>query len=102
MAVDDRSWLTSAYPELRDGPPWVMHDMVLAEHTLPDAVAAIDVSELASAIGEAARAGGPIVLVGCGTSEHAAVAIGQLIEDALSGRRVEVRQAFEASLDPRP
>jgi fructoselysine-6-P-deglycase FrlB-like protein len=43
-----------------------------------------------------------VVVVGCGTSEHAALAFGQLIEDALGGRRVEVRQAFEASLDPRP
>ena len=28
---DDRSWLTSEYPELRDGPPWVMEDMILAQ-----------------------------------------------------------------------
>ncbi len=35
MTADDRSWLTADYPELRDGPPWVMHDMVLAERELP-------------------------------------------------------------------
>jgi len=33
--TDDRSWLTDDYPELRDGPPWVMEDMILEERDLP-------------------------------------------------------------------
>src|SRR3954454_18054585 len=101
MAADDRSWLTPDYPELRDGPPWVMHDMVLAERDLPETIAGVDVGPLVDALRRAVAEAGPLVVVGCGTSEHAALAVGQLLEGALGGPRVEVRQAFEASLEPR-
>lgn len=51
--------------------------------------------------------GEPIVVTGCGTSEHGAMAIAELLDAALRqrgarGGRVEVRQALEAALDPRP
>jgi glucosamine--fructose-6-phosphate aminotransferase (isomerizing) len=81
----------SETPELRPGPPWAMEEMILDE---PGIVAPILASP---AIAEAAAlvrtAGEPLVLTGCGTSEHAAMAGAAL----LGGR---ARDAFEASLEP--
>jgi glutamine---fructose-6-phosphate transaminase (isomerizing) len=74
-------------PELRDGPPWAMEEMILAE---PGLVEPILASDAAAAI---RAADGPVVITGCGTSEHAAMA-----GAALLGARA--RDAFEASLDP--
>ena len=39
---DDRSWLTADYPELRDGPPWVMEEMSCPSRGLPSAILAAD------------------------------------------------------------
>src|SRR3954454_9604227 len=80
----------SDMPELRDGRPWAMEEMILAE---PALVAPILASPGAVEAAESIREGGPVVLVGCGTSEHAAMA-----GAALLGARS--RDAFEASLDP--
>src|SRR3954451_13059161 len=80
----------SDMPELRDGPPWAMEEMILAE---PALVSPILASPAAVEAAESIREGGPVVLVGCGTSEHAALA-----GAALLGARA--RDAFEASLDP--
>jgi len=80
----------SDMPELRDGPPWAMEEMILAE---PALVAPILASPGAVEAAESIREGGPVVLVGCGTSEHAASA-GAALLNARS------RDAFEASLDP--
>jgi glucosamine--fructose-6-phosphate aminotransferase (isomerizing) len=81
----------SETPELRPGPPWAMEEMILQE---PDLVAPILASP---AVAEAAAlvrtAGDPLILTGCGTSEHAAMAGAAL----LGGR---ARDAFEASLEP--
>ena len=32
---DDRSWYTSEYPDLRDGPPWVMQEMIEGQRASP-------------------------------------------------------------------
>ena len=80
-------------PELRDGPPWAMEEMILAE---PGLVEAILASPAAVEAAESIREGGPVVIVGCGTSEHAALAGAALLPDA------RARDAFEASLDPQP
>src|SRR4051812_28939258 len=80
----------SDIPELRDGPPWAMEEMILAE---PGLVEAILASPAAVEAAESIREGGPVTIVGCGTSEHAAMA-----GAALLGARA--RDAFEASLDP--
>jgi fructoselysine-6-P-deglycase FrlB-like protein len=58
------------------------------------------------AIVRAADAGAPVVVCGCGTSEHAAQGIAALLDGALraGGVRsgaVEARESFEAALDPR-
>ena len=63
-------------------------------------------AELAQVILDVDESGEPIVVTGCGTSEHGAMAVAELLDAALRhrgarGGRVEARQAFEAALDPR-
>ena len=106
MSGDDRSWYGDGYPELRDGPPWVMEDMILAEPGLAPAIASAPGAEaIAGAVLAAAHAGRPIVVTGCGTSEHGALAVAALLDDALRRAGVaalpESRQALDAALDPR-
>lgn len=81
----------SEMPELRDGPPWAMEEMIYAQ---PGLVEPILNSSAALEAAESIREGGPITIVGCGTSEHAAMAGAHLIDGA------RARDAFEASLDP--
>src|SRR5680860_1527803 len=61
---------------------------------------------LAQLILDVDESGEPIVVTGCGTSEHGAMAVAELLDAALRqrgarGGRVEARQALEAALDPR-
>src|SRR4051794_11531931 len=96
-------------PLLRDAPPWAMEEMIEAEpelvrSILTDPALETVVTKVAAAIRDAgdrpqAR------IVGCGSSDHAATAIAELIGEAVSatGRdasAVHARQAFEAALDP--
>ena len=102
--TDDRSWLTDDYPELRDGPPWVMEEMILEERDLPAGIldgTGPETADVAAAIREAAAQGDPIVVTGCGTSEHGAMAIAELIADAFPDARVEAREALDAAVRPR-
>jgi fructoselysine-6-P-deglycase FrlB-like protein len=62
---------------------------------------------LAGVIGQAATTGEPIVVTGCGTSEHAALAIVEILRDAMRAAGMEAgpasvmaAQAFELGLDP--
>jgi len=57
-------------------------------------------ARMADLIAGSASAGDAGVVVGCGTSEHAAMAVAALLRRALPGRSVRSRQAFEASLEP--
>jgi len=101
---DDRSWLTDEYPELRPGPPWVMEEMILAERDLPVAIlegAGEETAQVAGAIRDAVALGAPIVVTGCGTSEHGAMAVAEVIADAMPDAWVEAREALDASLRPR-
>lgn len=82
----------SEMPELRPGPPWAMEEMIYAEPGLVDPILS---SSAALEAAESIREGGPVVLVGCGTSEHAA-----MTGAALLGNGAVARDAFEASLDP--
>jgi glutamine---fructose-6-phosphate transaminase (isomerizing) len=106
MSADDRSWHTSNHPEVREGPPWIMHDMIEAQPGLVAAIAeAPGATAIAQAVTQAATAGEPVVVVGCGTSEHGAMAVAALLDEALRavGSRVhpEARQSLDAALDPR-
>src|SRR5215218_9088787 len=80
----------SDMPELRAGPPWAMEEMILAE---PGLVAAIFASPEALEAAEWIRETETVVVTGCGTSEHAAMAGAALLN-------ARARDAFEASLDP--
>lgn len=101
---DDRSWLTHEYPELRAGPPWVMEEMILAERDLPAAIlegGGEETARVGAAIRDAVGLGAPIVVTGCGTSEHGAMAVAALIADAMPDAWVEAREALDASVRPR-
>ena len=65
---------------------------------------AVDIARLVT---EAVGRGEPVVIAGCGTSEHGAQAIARLLDAGLRqrglrGGLVEARQALEAAVDPRP
>jgi glucosamine--fructose-6-phosphate aminotransferase (isomerizing) len=78
-----------------------MEEMILRE---PELVAELMVSAQARLAGalirDAVGAGDPVVLTGCGTSEHAAIAGAQLLNEELGMGSAVPRDAFEASLDP--
>jgi glucosamine--fructose-6-phosphate aminotransferase (isomerizing) len=106
MSAEDLSWHTDGFPQLRSGPPWVMDEMVKAQAGLAGALAgAPGAAEIAAAVQQAAREGAPIVVTGCGTSEHGALAVAELIGQSLrelgSAVRIESRQALDAALDAR-
>jgi glucosamine--fructose-6-phosphate aminotransferase (isomerizing) len=88
-------------PELRPGPPWAMEEMIEAE---PGLVAPIleapAAARIAGWIAAAAAAGEPVLTVGCGTSEHAALGGAAMLAEALGAGAVRARDAFEAALDP--
>ena len=70
---------TSCRCRADDGPPWAMAEMIAAEPALAARVAARLVADgsaaaLAAAVRGAAAAGVPVVVTGCGTLEHAAMA----------------------------
>jgi glutamine---fructose-6-phosphate transaminase (isomerizing) len=108
MSDHSRDWHTRDYPELRDQPPWVMEEMILAQPSLVEPVLGAHgagVAALREAIAAMGREGAPIVLTGCGTSEHAALAVAELLSAALrpdnARSRPEAREALDAALDPR-
>jgi glutamine---fructose-6-phosphate transaminase (isomerizing) len=107
-AADRPVWHTDDYPELRAAPPWVMEEMVASQPELVvPIVADPQARNLAQVILDIDESGEPIVVTGCGTSEHGAMAVAELLDAALRqrgarGGRVEARQALEAALDPRP
>ncbi len=108
MTRDDRDWLTDDFPELRDASPWVMEEMIFAQPQLAAPILGddrLEVTRLQEAVMAAAVAGEPVVVTGCGTSEHAALVVAGLLTDSFRGAglmaRAEARQALDAALDPR-
>jgi glutamine---fructose-6-phosphate transaminase (isomerizing) len=95
-----------AEPELRAGPPWITEEMVAAQPALARAL--LDsppegLSSFAAAVREASEAGLPVSVVGCGTSEHGAMAIAELLSAALGGgwpSPVVARQSLDAAERP--
>jgi len=74
---------------------------ILARHAGADSGAAA----LAAAVAEAARNGEPIIVTGCGTSEHASLGVADILREAaraagLPGVGAVSAQAFELSLEP--
>ena len=103
-------WDYLPMPALRSAPPWSMAEMIAAEPALAGRIAARLLADgsaqaLADAVRRAATTGGPVLVTGCGTSEHAALATAAFLGEAwrsagLPGRKPESVQALELSLDP--
>jgi fructoselysine-6-P-deglycase FrlB-like protein len=102
-------WAPSTMPPVRSNPPYVMTQMIDAEPALAERIVERlsapegGAAQLAEQIRETVGRGGPLVLTGCGTSEHAAMGAALILADGLgrAGLAAEpiVLQAFEASLD---
>jgi glutamine---fructose-6-phosphate transaminase (isomerizing) len=108
-------WAGSEMPERRAAPPFHMTEMIEAEPALAERVLerlaspSGPAAALAAAVREAATRGLPIVVTGCGTSEHGALGTVEILRDALrtaglpwqlgrGGAPVAV-QAFEGALE---
>ena len=111
LAGPPEPWESTSTPSTRSGPPYHMTDMIAAEPALarriverlaePEGAA----DQLAQAIRTTLQAGEPVILTGCGTSEHAALAAAEILREAahaagLPDAIVATEQAFELSLAP--
>jgi fructoselysine-6-P-deglycase FrlB-like protein len=122
MTIDDRRrdpdaplsgppdpWAETDMPPRRDGPPWHMTEMIEAEPALAARIldrlgADGSAARLAARVRDSATTGGPVLAVGCGTSEHGAMAVATILGEALDPANGPTgnMQAFEASLMPMP
>ena len=98
-------WAASEMPAFRSRPPYLMSEMIAAEPALAERLVrrlAADetLGQLADAVRAAVAGGHPVVTTGCGTSEHAAMAIAALLEEALDGPVVRSVQALESLRRP--
>jgi glucosamine--fructose-6-phosphate aminotransferase (isomerizing) len=98
-------WAETEMPTPRDGPPWHMTEMIQAEPAL--AARILDrlldngtASGLAAAVRRHAGKGNPIAVIGCGTSEHGAMAVASMLHGSFPDGDISSLQAFEASLAP--
>ena len=113
LAAAPDPWADLPTPSTRSGPPWHLTDMIAAEPFLAERI--LDrladpqgpAGRLAGAIGQAASSGAPIVVTGCGTSEHAAQAVVEILREGLhsgglpSGpASILAAQAFELAQNP--
>lgn len=108
-------WAGSEMPTPRSGVPYHLTEMIEAEPALAERILNRlaqpgPAAQLASAIRAAAGAGRPIIVVGCGSSEHGAVAFAEILRDGhrilglpselgVGGSPIAV-QAFEGGLEP--
>src|SRR6476469_8211872 len=106
-------WHELPAPSARSGPPYHLTEMIAAEPFVAERIldrlddSSGPAGRLAGAIGQAATSGAPIVVTGCGTSEHAAQAVVEILRDAIREAGLPVgpasvssAQAFELALDP--
>ena len=103
-------WDYLPMPTLRDGPPWAMAEMISAEPALVERIGRrlLDdgsAAALALEIRAALERGEPVVVTGCGTSEHAARGAAAILREACAGAGLpapgpQSAQAFELSCDP--
>lgn len=105
-------WAPAPMPALRSGPPFLMAASIerepdLAGRLLSDTAASTAAAEIARLLHAGASSGWPPAVVGCGTSEHAAMAAAAIWREAwrgmgLPGPGPVARQALEAALEPWP
>jgi glutamine---fructose-6-phosphate transaminase (isomerizing) len=99
-------WASSEMPSHRDGPPFHMTEMIAAEPAIVARILERDVAprgpvaSVASELWSAVRTGQPVVITGCGTSEHGAMAAVEILRDASKSPLVTSAQAFEVAQDP--
>ena len=101
-------WAGSEQPGHRDGPPWHMTDMIAAEPHLARRLLArlaapnSGAAALAAAVRDTLAGDRAVIATGCGTSEHGALAIVEILREATgdTGRRISAEQALELALDP--
>jgi glucosamine--fructose-6-phosphate aminotransferase (isomerizing) len=99
-------WEGTDTPSQRSGPPFHMTDMIAAEPWIAERIFAAGaapgsgVVALAELVRATVDAGGRVVTTGCGTSEHGALGVAEILTEALGGVPVVAAQAFELSLDP--
>ncbi len=103
-------WQSTEQPSHRNGPPYHMTEMIDAEPALAGRLlrrdpAANGVAALAAAVRRTAAAREPVVVTGCGTSEHGAQGTALILRDAmrtagLGDALVVAEQALELSLEP--
>lgn len=99
-------WASTDQPSHRDGPPFHMTEMIAAELWIVERIlaagadAASPAARLAAALRRTLDAGGSVVVTGCGTSEHGALAVAEILTEATGSRSIASAQAFELSLDP--
>ena len=107
-------WAEGDTPSPRAGPPWHMTEMIAAEASLAGrlltrlADGSGAAARVAAAVRTASEAARPVIVVGCGTSEHGALGVAAMLRDACAaaglpsqpgeaGAAIPI-QAFEASL----
>jgi glucosamine--fructose-6-phosphate aminotransferase (isomerizing) len=110
LAGAPEPWDYLPMPEVRAGPPWAMAEMIAAEPGMVERIvkrvtADGSAAALATALREAAEAGQPVIVTGCGTSEHAALGAAAILRDAwrragLGGWGPVAAQAFELAQQP--
>src|SRR4051812_28562817 len=106
-------WTASDVPSGRSAPPYHMTEMIAAEPHLARrllgrlAKRGSPAETLAGAVRAALAAGQPVVVSGCGTSEHGAQGVAEILRAAArtaglaaEPNAVVAAQAFEAALDP--
>jgi fructoselysine-6-P-deglycase FrlB-like protein len=110
-------WVSTSQPSVRPEPPFHMTEMIEAEPALADRIlerheaVGSGAAELARTIRRTIRSGQPVMLTGCGTSEHAAYGAAAILRDAVRSAGIRppghsarfepvAAQAFELTLDP--
>ncbi len=101
-------WVPSQMPAFRGRAPYLMSEMIAAEPALAERLLhrlAIQpgFEQLVTEIQAAGQRGEPIITTGCGTSEHAAMAMAALLNEALdppTGADVRSVQALELLARP--
>ena len=87
LAPAPSPWAELPTPSIRSGPPFHMTEMIAAEPSVAERLLdrLLDLESgagrIAGAIGQAASSGAPIVVTGCGTSEHAAMAAVEILRE---------------------
>src|SRR6185503_18779981 len=87
-------WQSTSQPSPRGTPPFHMTEMIEAEPALAERIlagnedASSAAGALAGAISRAIRAGGQVIVTGCGTSEHAAQGVAEILREGVRAARL--------------